>query len=193
MFWAAWALFVTALYAVACVLASRRLPLEPPLWADAPPVSVIKPVRGLDPGAEANFRSFFRQRYPSAFELIFACESEDDPAVPLLRRLMEEHPEVPARLVLAPPRRAAVAGRSRLPARAGVAARGRQGGPGGHAARLHRRRWAARRGPAGVCPPVCPVLGGGHRRRPAAREVRRRQPGHAAGPGRGPGRLRGAG
>ncbi|MFO7246194.1 MAG: glycosyltransferase [Thermaerobacter sp.] len=104
MFWAAWALFVTALYAVACVLASRRLPLEPPLWADAPPVSVIKPVRGLDPGAEANFRSFFRQRYPSAFELIFACESEDDPAVPLLRRLMEEHPEVPARLVLAPPR-----------------------------------------------------------------------------------------
>src|SRR5690606_38837253 len=104
MFWAAWALFVTALYAVACVLASRRLPLEPPLWADAPPVSVIKPVRGLDPGAEANFRSFFRQRYPSAFELIFACESEDDPAVPLLRRLIAEHPDVRAELVLAPAR-----------------------------------------------------------------------------------------
>src|SRR5690606_30380302 len=69
-----------------------------------PPLSVIKPVRGLDPGAEINFRTFFQQRYPSEFELIFACESEDDPAVPLLRRLIAEYPHVPARLVLAPPR-----------------------------------------------------------------------------------------
>lgn len=104
MLWLVWALLWAGIYGAAYLLAARRLPLAPALWSDAPPVSVLKPVRGLDPEAEANFRSFFNQRYPAGFELIFACESEDDPAVPLLRRLIAEHPDVRAELVLAPAR-----------------------------------------------------------------------------------------
>ena len=103
---AAWAVVIllTGLYAGAYLSARRRLPLRPPLWPDPPPVSVLKPVRGCDAEAEANFRTFFRQDYPAPYELIFAVESADDPVVPVLRRLMAEHPGVEARLVLSEPR-----------------------------------------------------------------------------------------
>jgi ceramide glucosyltransferase len=66
-----------------------------------PPISILKPLRGLDPDAYANLSSFFRLEY-ARYELIFAFESEADPAVLLVRRILEEFPFVDARIVFHP-------------------------------------------------------------------------------------------
>jgi len=55
------------------------------------PVSVLKPVLGVDFGSEANFRSFCQQNY-AEYEILFCVNDLDDAAVPLIRRLINEFP-----------------------------------------------------------------------------------------------------
>src|SRR5271168_365498 len=70
----------------------------------APPVSILKPVKGLDEGMYEAFRSHCLQEYAGESELIFGAGSEDDPAVAAVRRLVEEFPERAIRLVICPER-----------------------------------------------------------------------------------------
>src|SRR5260370_35776253 len=64
-----------------------------------PLVSVLKPVRGVDFGSYENFASFARQDYPD-YEILFAVNDDADPAVPLIRRIIEEFPERRIRLLV---------------------------------------------------------------------------------------------
>ena len=63
-----------------------------------PPVSVIKPVCGLEPLLEQNLESFFLQDYPH-YELIFGARTADDPAIRVIERLRERYPHVRVRCV----------------------------------------------------------------------------------------------
>ncbi len=70
---------------------ARKMPLAPP--NDAPGVSLIRPVCGLDNYAELTLRSSFILDYPR-YELLFCVARADDPVLPLLRKLAAAHPHV---------------------------------------------------------------------------------------------------
>src|ERR1700722_3310969 len=63
-----------------------------------PPISNLKPIRGIDPDAYENFASFCRQDYPE-YELIFCGGDREDPLLPLIDRLKREFPERPIRVL----------------------------------------------------------------------------------------------
>ena len=62
-------------------------------------VSILKPVCGLDDELEANLVSFTRL-IGVDYEVIVSAESWEDPAVPVVRKVMREHPQAPFRLVV---------------------------------------------------------------------------------------------
>ena len=70
-----------------------------PKVVSSPAISLLKPLRGADPGLERHLESFFQQDYPS-FEILFAVRRADDPAVAVAERLMARYPLIPARLIL---------------------------------------------------------------------------------------------
>jgi ceramide glucosyltransferase len=57
-----------------------------------PPVTILKPVKGMDAESFENFASFCRQDYP-IYQVVFAVAATDDPVVPVIRRLMAEFPD----------------------------------------------------------------------------------------------------
>ncbi|KAG0163507.1 hypothetical protein DFQ28_011564 [Apophysomyces sp. BC1034] len=73
---------------------SSKLPAE-----DAPGVSILRPLRGLDLELDENLRSSFEQQYPK-FEVIFSVASADDPAITVVERLMKEYRDVDCRLIV---------------------------------------------------------------------------------------------
>jgi ceramide glucosyltransferase len=65
----------------------------------APDVSILKPVKGVDPRMYAGLASHCMQQYPGRFEIIFGLGSMDDPAVTEIERLRAEFPACVIRLV----------------------------------------------------------------------------------------------
>jgi ceramide glucosyltransferase len=65
-----------------------------------PPVSLLKPIKGLEENLEVCLRSFFEQDYPGAIEIVFASAYRDDAGVQVARRVAKDYPLVRARFVM---------------------------------------------------------------------------------------------
>ena len=63
-----------------------------------PPVSVLKPLHGTEPGMERNLQTFFEQDYPE-FELLFCARHETDAGLRLAREVGARYPGVDAKYV----------------------------------------------------------------------------------------------
>jgi ceramide glucosyltransferase len=63
-----------------------------------PPVTLLKPVCGMEPDLESHLETFFRQQYPN-FEIIFGARRGDDPALEVVRRISRKYPSVPVKIV----------------------------------------------------------------------------------------------
>ena len=86
------------LYAVPRFLRERR-EAERALKAGGnplPPLSLLKPLHGAEPGLEAHLATFFEQDYP-AYEILFCARSAADPGLDIARRVAARYPQVPAR------------------------------------------------------------------------------------------------
>jgi len=81
------------------VAALRYAPVRPPALDSPPPISILKPLAGLDLELEANLQTFFEQEYPE-FELLFAVRDADDPAAGVVEKLKRQYPHIPARLLV---------------------------------------------------------------------------------------------
>ena len=87
-------------YCVLTGLAAKRYLAQPlPDQSNQEPISILKPLSGLDDGLEQNLRTFFTQDYPD-FEILFAMRTPADPAHALVERLRAEYPQVPTQLIL---------------------------------------------------------------------------------------------
>src|SRR5262252_352174 len=80
------------------VAAQLYLSVRPPILKSAEPISILKPLAGLDLELESNLRTFFEQEYPAS-EILFAVRNENDPAVSVVFRLQKEYPRIASRLL----------------------------------------------------------------------------------------------
>jgi ceramide glucosyltransferase len=71
--------------------------LAPP--KEPPAVSIIRPLCGVDPYLRETLASTYALDYP-AYEIVFCLADADDPAAPLVRRLMAAHRHIPSRLLI---------------------------------------------------------------------------------------------
>jgi len=78
---------------------ARRQLQSIPSDASLPPVSILKPVHGLEAQLKENIESFFRQDYP-AYEILFAADEASDAALDVVREICARYPNIPTRILV---------------------------------------------------------------------------------------------
>jgi ceramide glucosyltransferase len=92
--------FLAAILAARIFLVQRSRLLVP----FAPNVSILKSLKGVDPGMLDAFRTHCRQNYAGAYELLFGVSSPTDPAAAIVEQLQREFPQRTIRLIECPER-----------------------------------------------------------------------------------------
>ena len=90
-----------ASHVASIALAMRRTARSRGRLGSRPPagVSILRPVCGLEHRIEETLASSFRIDHPR-YEVLFCVAAADDPVVPIVQRLIREHPESPAQLLV---------------------------------------------------------------------------------------------
>ncbi|KAJ2326543.1 Ceramide glucosyltransferase [Coemansia sp. RSA 2673] len=98
------AAFLFLLIAIShCVLQRRYVNPQPFIdrpAEDYPPVTIIRPLKGVDSGMRRTLESSFRQQYPGSMEILFAVEDPDDPAIDVATDLIDCYPKTNARVLV---------------------------------------------------------------------------------------------
>ena len=90
---------VSTLVSMGCLAWVTRRSRRRNLPDHTPPVTIYKPLKGLDEELEENLRSFFRLDYP-VYQLLFCVVDDEDPAAEVVRRLQAEFPGHDAKLIV---------------------------------------------------------------------------------------------
>jgi len=92
--------FLSAL-GMASFLRDRRKQLRQPPSPEnqLPPVSILKPLKGVDPEIWESFCSHCEQEYPQ-FQLLFGVGDPADPAIEVVRKLQAKYPNLPIELIV---------------------------------------------------------------------------------------------
>ncbi len=72
------------------------------LQSSLPPVTIFKPVHGIELRLEENLESFFQQDYP-AFEIIIGARDAENPALQVAEKVARRYPKVSSRIVISGP------------------------------------------------------------------------------------------
>jgi len=93
----------SSLYYILCIWSAsvflRKAQTSRPEPSSFPPVSILKPLKGIDPEIYESFRSHCLQDYPQ-YEIIFGVSDAGDPAIESVRKLQEEFPDRRIHLVV---------------------------------------------------------------------------------------------
>jgi ceramide glucosyltransferase len=92
-------LFVAVQIASVAIAIARLQRKAPPLLGNYPPVSLVRPLCGIDNYAIETLRSTFELDYPGC-EILFCVAETIDPVLPLIKDLMAAYPAVEARLLI---------------------------------------------------------------------------------------------
>jgi ceramide glucosyltransferase len=92
--------YVICLCSAAAFLRASKAAASP-RSTQTPPVSILKPLKGIDPEIYESFRSHCLQDYPE-YEIVFGASDPADPAVASVERLKREFPERAIQLVVCP-------------------------------------------------------------------------------------------
>lgn len=98
---------LSSIYYLLCLLSAAgffrvRKTVRSSGWPQSlPPITILKPLKGIDPEIYEGFRSHCQQDYPE-YEIIFGVSDPADPAVASVEQLQREFPERSIRLLVCP-------------------------------------------------------------------------------------------
>lgn len=93
------AALAAAIYQLLAIIAAlKQLRARKQTTASPPGVSILKPVRGLDPRFYQAIRSHAEQDYPQ-FEILFGVADPNDPAAAEIQRLQAEYPDLEIKMI----------------------------------------------------------------------------------------------
>ncbi len=88
------------LFANFCIIELRKDKKRPHIPSGfTPPITVFKPICGLEQNMDENLRSFCQQDYPE-YQILFGLHGDDDAAIPVIEKIIQDYPELDLKMVV---------------------------------------------------------------------------------------------